>query len=247
MRLAGVIVKYGGVLRKQFILYHSYFGTPTTQGALPTGGTAADYVRLRLDSVRQVGLPATRFGYNLPASAYFPPIHSYAQDLWGYYNKQDSNPTLVVRSNQRGANRDSDSTAVTLGMLRQITYPTGGTSTFRYEANTVYTAERLANSLETLSSITARSVEGNAPVQKDTTFTIAGSPMDRQKVSIVYSFPSPTVINTGGNTGADGPTNSSGSTVTGGSARLTLADAVTGQEYYSATSGVTPVSNRPLS
>jgi len=251
VRLTEVAVKYAGVVQKQFKLYHSYFGTPTTAVNLPAGTTPQDYVRLRLDSVRQVGLPAYHFSYQLAARINFPPINSYAQDLWGYYNNQSRNQTLIVRPNHRGANRDSDSTAMTLGMLRQITYPTGGTSTFTYEANTVYYPQRFANTLETIGQVLALSTEGNSPVQSDTVFTIPGDPRNRRKVSVFYRFPDPTRVNTGGGSGGSGDYPggevgggvNSGGTVSGGSARITLRDAITGHEYYSATSGVTSVSN----
>jgi YD repeat-containing protein len=70
-----------------------------------------------------------------------------SQDLWGYYNGVQNTvlpqgyvayatPWGTITVN--GADRHSDSASMLSGMLTQITYPTGGTTTFNYEPNTVY-------------------------------------------------------------------------------------------------------------
>jgi YD repeat-containing protein len=83
---------------------------------------------------------------NLPARL------SFAQDYWGYYNGQTSNSSLLPQIFPTQAlyssfsppiysvgNRNPDSASMQAEMLTQITYPTGGTTTFNYQPNE-YTA-----------------------------------------------------------------------------------------------------------
>ncbi len=88
------------------------------------------------------------FDYNQTA---LPPVHNFGQDMWGYYNGQYTNPTLLqsqqVLSNDGlesvftigngiyGANRAVNPTYAQAGMLQRITYPTGGFTVFNYESN----------------------------------------------------------------------------------------------------------------
>lgn len=74
---------------------------------------------------------------NLAAQGY------YAQDHWGYYNGQNTNTTLVpplktayVTSEPLklpGANRSPDLAYARIGSLTNITYPTGGSTSFEWE------------------------------------------------------------------------------------------------------------------
>lgn len=220
--LKGITVKYLGVTQKQFELYHSYFQASGTGTVEMPHLTSQDFLRLRLDSVRQVGLPAHTFSYHSPMEA-LPPIHSYAQDLWGYYNGRDSNPTLVHRSNNLGANRDSDREAGKRGMLRQITYPTGGTSTLSYEANEVYTPGGLLDQVETLGALGVTSPPTTNSEFDTAQFSIME--VDGRNVSLFYGFVS-----------SNPPASGSLDTFTSGNGLVILSDAA-GVEYYRAISG----------
>lgn len=99
--------------------------------------------RLRLASVSEqdrndVSLPPHTFTYD---GQTLPPRTSYAQDHWGFYNGANTNEKLiptVVRPNgiiEPGADRRPDATAMKVGVLTKITYPTGGSTEFIYEAN----------------------------------------------------------------------------------------------------------------
>ena len=216
--LQGIRVQYAGVTQKEFVLYHSYFGTFAASNNYANYSlTPPDLLRLRLDSVRQVGMPAHRFSYNLPAAQGFPAVHSYAQDLWGYYNGKDSNPTLVQRPNNLGAIRDSDSTAVKLGMLQKITYPTGGTATFTYEANMIYREGQTLDELEDISGLFVRSPNASTTNYANASFTITGVP---RRISIIYNFPN------------------SSTELSGGLASIVLSNAV-GKSLYEARQGAT--------
>ena len=119
----------------------------------PTGisNTAAPdlYFRLCLDSVNMYSADNKKNGsYILTYNNFslLPSRTSNAQDLWGYYNGQTGNSTLVPKYTVRktdgsvygvvgDANRGADSVYSTYGVLTSITYPTGGTTTFNFETN----------------------------------------------------------------------------------------------------------------
>jgi YD repeat-containing protein len=76
-----------------------------------------------------------------------------AQDYWGYYNGQTSNkgllpnldyasirPGFLIPIDQQVGNRNSDPAYAVWGMLKRVTYPTGGTVNFEYEGNRVFYA-----------------------------------------------------------------------------------------------------------
>ncbi len=106
--------------------------------------------RLRLDAVQEIGFdgaakPPYRFEYYAGS---LPQKGSLAKDLKGYYNGQENNGTLVPYSiqayNMLGtayqgsyANRNHNLNFIKVGSLRKITYPTGGSTEFNYEANSV--------------------------------------------------------------------------------------------------------------
>jgi hypothetical protein len=121
---------------KKYNLYTSYFQNDNT------GGCDDNYAyRLRLDSVQETGSgnlskPPYKFGYNALS---LPCRLSNAQDHWGYYNGKN-NSVFVPYQNALngpwiGANKDLDTVAVKAGTLEEISYPTGGRTTFTYENN----------------------------------------------------------------------------------------------------------------
>src|SRR5262249_1570919 len=63
-------------------------------------------------------------------------------DLWGYYNGNDGNASLVPTSNSGAPNYDvtftgraANPTLCDKGLLKRITFPTGGWSEFTYESH----------------------------------------------------------------------------------------------------------------
>ena len=77
---------------------------------------------------------------------------SKAIDHWGYYNGATQNETTLVNvppSTNNGANygasdRETNETHMKKGVLTDITFPTGGKTTFTYEANTISATEQTA-------------------------------------------------------------------------------------------------------
>lgn len=70
-------------------------------------------------------------------SSYNSSNYMYAQDEWGYYNGRENGGFLI----QLGANRDIDSVYSKNGVLKRITYATGGKTEFEWEQNS-YSYER---------------------------------------------------------------------------------------------------------
>jgi YD repeat-containing protein len=100
--------------------------------------------RLYLKSVTESGKPPYEFKYDGGQSIdYDKP----AVDHWGYYNGYKYNNSGFISrisyiinlqgdsSEYYNINRETDPLYVTAGILNQITYPTGGTVNFEFEAN----------------------------------------------------------------------------------------------------------------
>jgi YD repeat-containing protein len=130
-----------GEIIKYFEMIYSSFGS----------GSGA---RLRLDQVREYApdgkaLPPYKFEYERRYP--LPERGSTKQDHWGYYNNNTKNtfiPRYILRSddsyrkntfldNTQGGDRDTDPNNTKSSMLTQITFPTGGFTTFEYEAHEV--------------------------------------------------------------------------------------------------------------
>jgi hypothetical protein len=118
--------------------------------------------RLKLLSIQEVGynpaqLPVLNppYSFNYNESITLPFKTSFARDYWGFYNGQNNTklapdlsffyfsddpiyqtmPSSVI-DNMQGANRAPDSTKMQAGILKRVTYPTGGFSEFDYEPHT---------------------------------------------------------------------------------------------------------------
>ncbi|MDR2272050.1 MAG: hypothetical protein LBF27_14185 [Sphingobacterium sp.] len=143
-----VICARGGGIKDIFKLHTSYFDRPLLVGNNPIGDLAKK--SLRLDSLTEYGNSESnanplryRFTYN---SAQMQNRFSYAQDMWGYANDNQfadhlalpqyyplgTSPILLP-----GADRTPDEAKMKAGILERIDLPTGGFTTFEYEANTV--------------------------------------------------------------------------------------------------------------
>ena len=125
----------------------------------PTGNTISDDKNFRLallavteKNKNNEALTPWNFEYNRRESTSttynfgLPARDSYAQDIWGYYNGRETNtkliPSFVVTNNNgsiigsiSGAIRSANPAYAQIGLLKKITYPTGGTTEFVYEGN----------------------------------------------------------------------------------------------------------------
>lgn len=143
-RLNSITVKYfTGQIIKQCDLTQDYF--PGVNGGRLRLTKIADGKDYTDDITGElIKAPVYSFEYdNRP----LPYVESMEQDHWGYYNASGNthltpsvrvyNPVTsawVIITNT--ANRDVNPVAVTVGMLKKITYPTGGSTLLEYESNT---------------------------------------------------------------------------------------------------------------
>jgi len=134
---------------KEQQLYYSYFNP----------GAGVDFLRLRLDSVKEVSggvsQPPYKFEYNMPGTMQnLMGKHYSSVDHWGFFNGKSNAvngdntlgflPPFLGLVNfgasqaildLPGANRDPDPSFMNAFSLSKVTYPTGGYTQLEYEPN----------------------------------------------------------------------------------------------------------------
>ncbi len=180
------------------------------------GGTPLNYdgdyrKRLKLDRILEWdetdsnSIVHSSFEYN--QLYYLPNRHSKARDHWGYYNGQVGNTTLepaytkylflfghegYVYVHGGTANREPDPAYAQAGILRKISYKTGGSTEFIYEGNEIQSMEQRTRKIEG-SPVTfhydqgSDTVDANAPAS-EVTFEIMGPPMNDTYCGILITF-----------------------------------------------------------
>ena len=130
---------------KGFKFGYSYFGDNSDGYNYYTKNAK----RLKLVSITEenAGIQKPPYLFEYDESVALPGRLSYAQDHWGYYNGQLNNADLIATFTTAvfsgaqitfpGANRDANPKTAQAGILKKITYPTGGETMFTYESNTV--------------------------------------------------------------------------------------------------------------
>jgi len=186
--LAGIKITDGGSYCKNYNFSYSYFTAGNT--SLPTAYTTGislttDQQRLKLDAVQEVScdgtvsVPPYQFTYVAPTSV--PRRLSFGVDHWGYYNGQDNNgglmPTVYVNAAPvyTGAIRDASYPQMSYGSLSQITYPTGGTTSFAGQAETETVTQTVPGSLDIASF--ALNYDGQGAFTQTETVTTNGNPI----------------------------------------------------------------------
>lgn len=132
-------------LLKQYVFSQSYFKPKNI--ALTCDAKDAISLRLRLDSLMERSpecLFAPPYTFTYETAPELPARNSFAQDHWGYYNGKTDNATLVPKLNVTafgkplsltGADRAPYGEPMKAGMLKKITYPSGGSTEFEFEPN----------------------------------------------------------------------------------------------------------------
>jgi hypothetical protein len=135
---------------KKFNFSYDYFTDNTTPASTYFTGIISDKKRLKLLSLQEtscdgtISNPPYQFDY---FSEQVPRKLSFSRDHWGFNNGvttntqlypelSDNNGTFNTSDNLGIANRESSWPAMRCGTLKKITYPTGGNTTFEFEANT---------------------------------------------------------------------------------------------------------------
>ncbi len=107
------------------------------------------------------------------------PAASFAFDLGGYYNGANGNTTPIPPGTaynghaNPGGNRNPDINFMKAGVLTKITYPTGGTNEFVYEANDYSFGAPMESPGSAFYSASATSSPGE-PTPHTTDFTVGG-------------------------------------------------------------------------
>ncbi len=148
---------------KSFKFGYSYFLSNETADSFTYLGK-----RLKLDFVKEIGYdvnetadntkPAHLFEYDM--SVQFPDKNSLAIDYWGYFNGQQYNTGLFpdldyfnfynkpsLLTSYTKSIRYADNTKAKAGLLKKITYPTGGFTEFYYEPNS-FTNQFIPNNVD---------------------------------------------------------------------------------------------------
>jgi hypothetical protein len=162
-----VVVKdrKGNVI-KRFKFDYAYFGqtgiVEFSQLSTATASTKANTkLRLMLRSVTECDKRGTckpPYQLEYESSVWLPDrLTSKAVDHWGFYNGQNSNTTLIPRHfledgslSPVGGNRFTSPSHVKAGSLNKIIYPTGGETSFLFEANEVHPQSQLPHNVETI-------------------------------------------------------------------------------------------------
>ena len=143
-----------GQLISKYGLEYNYFDTNGISAYTPPSSAGEDLnKRLRLTSIKQYGNEDSlsplshEFEYN--EDILLPARNSKSQDMWGYYNGQYTNTTLIPEQKLaylsdgiktfnllKGANREVSEQHMKAAQLKKIYYPTGGHSEFEFEPHT---------------------------------------------------------------------------------------------------------------
>jgi len=153
-RLGKIKVLAGLETIKEYDLNTSYFISGESESKALSDQKPYDCKRLKLESIveKQGSLekPPYTFLYN---SLSLPPKTSFSKDFWGFNNGSYNNTSLVpsytgplyggypIQVNSGGwytipgANRKANPSKIMASSLEKIIYPTGGNTTFLFEAN----------------------------------------------------------------------------------------------------------------
>ncbi len=151
-----------GTVLKTFDLIQGYWTSSDHGGVTPPVlGINQEHLtkRLYLQKVIESGENNTdpkEYLFDYEDAPGMPNRFSFAQDIWGFYNGQTNNTSLIPTYIERGAvsptpvdesmriitgaNRRSDTEYGKVYSMKSMTYPTGGTASFEYESNGVYRA-----------------------------------------------------------------------------------------------------------
>lgn len=123
-----------------------------------------------------------------------PTRFSFSQDHWGYFNGKNNSTLVPVPDEQQiaakfplaSANREADSNYAFVGLLKEITYPTGGKDIITYEPNRFSEIKDL-NGYETLSQYVGGQQDFSYNASPGVYFQIGYDPEVRLDMSSYYT------------------------------------------------------------
>lgn len=153
--------KEGGIYKliRSVKFFHSYFQRMDSPGQFADWKLKLDKIQVR-DALEN-NVEEYNFEYN--TNFFTTQYATYGLDYWGYYNGSSVNTNLVPRQDiyyqpsispggyisiGGAISRDPNPVYMTEGVLKKITYPTGGFSQFEYEINK-YKADNGSGGIET--------------------------------------------------------------------------------------------------
>lgn len=166
----------GSELFKSIDFSYTYFGMDEDDD--PSLELSSD-IRLKLDEVtiknnNYQDYQKYKFDYSRPKE--LPPTNSFSQDYLGYYNGAGNTvlyPSYILDEgtpNQitfHGANRDPNEEFSTIGMLKRITYPTGGFTEFDFELHDITEPVESIDEVYIISETVGESTEVDTSLYSD--------------------------------------------------------------------------------
>ncbi len=141
-RLDKIEITASGFSRK-FVFNYSHFNSIQTSSYPAFAETLFDLKRLKLDFVQEIAGENSKQPYRFFYETSIPLARrlSLARDHWGYYNGADGNkgliPTISIVSHEYPnlTNRTPNEDKMKAGILKEVQYPTGGSTKFVFEAH----------------------------------------------------------------------------------------------------------------
>lgn len=194
-----VIRSYNNQYYKKYVLHQHFVGSAGAPAEYHVG--YQHYYRMFLDSISVYdngndALSKYKFEYDAPEQ--LPNRLSFDQDYWGYANGAANGSNLIPAIEWNpvpgqtpiiipGANRSANASVSSKGLLKKLTYPTGGYTQFEYEGNKALTSQHFASSVDNNSAFAAWVLNGPTTFTS-TSFTIPKcSNNDNTPVQIVLN------------------------------------------------------------
>lgn len=178
-----VIRSFNNQYYKKYALHQHFVGGPGTPGEYHVG--YQHYYRMFLDSISvydndNEALSKYKFEYDAPEQ--LPNRLSFDQDYWGYANGAGNGNNLIPTIEWNpvpgqspiiipGANRSANEGVSSKGLLKKLTYPTGGYTQFEYEGNKALTSQHFSSPADYVSAFAAWVLNG-PKIFSSTSFTI---------------------------------------------------------------------------
>lgn len=178
---------------KRFKLTYSYFESfdkgncyTTTRNQHALGK------RLKLVSIREIGIPPFQFFYN---ALNLPLKTSFAVDYWGYYNGVSNNTSYLANTTRfnhnngitpssNGNNHSAFEPRCKASVLEKIIYPTGGFTTYEYELNSFKTSDPVKQIPDYFGLLSEESLGNGLRIKRITKFSNDQVPVKM----ILYSY-----------------------------------------------------------
>lgn len=192
--LSDISIKYNNDLIKKYTFFTSHF----INNQIGTRNNAVylyrsmDQYRLRLDSLREQSLVEFKepYKFHYIDDIGLPYRLSNAQDEWGYFNGMENSTFVSYPASSNAANNaDKKVNHVYSNQftLNEIIYPTGGSTTYEYEGNKLYS--------ETPAFVNTRIIEfsgdnsvGKELFENQQPFTITADMNDGRTVQVIPTY-----------------------------------------------------------